>query len=231
MKKIISAVLAVIMLLSLAALVGCAGCNEPGNGEGTTTAGGGNTDTPKPEFETVNEEVYATAAVRVRSSASIESEDNIVATLVKGQKVIRIGYNEEWSLIKYNSAECYVSSKYLSTTKPDDVNDKTDDGVTETNVPDDEFTPCDNEQLYVCWKEGDNWLKEGTVNVREVPNWDAPVATALKIGTKVTRVAVYYEKDGEITGLSKILVGDKTYYISNRALSEVNYAEAATTTN
>ena len=217
MKKIISTVLAVIMLFSLAALVGCAGCNEP-----------------MPEFETVNETVYATASVRVRSTPSVDTDDNIVVTLTKGQAIVRTGYNEEWSRVLYEGEVCYISSRYLTTEKPSDYVEPSTTGGNNTNddetVPDEDFTACDNEVLYVAWKQDGVWLKSGTVNIYSEANFSAKDGV-LNIGTKVTRVAVYYETEGEITGLSKILVGDKTCYISNRALSEIDYTALEDTTN
>ncbi len=231
MKKIISILLAAVMLLSITALVGCAGCNEPVNPDNPDNPGNNPNNI---QFEQVNETVYATHAVRVRSSASSASDDNIVATLVIGQSVIRTGYNSEWSRVLYNGNICFVASDYLSTTKPDGSNNGGDSTEPSELIPDSDFTPCDNEVLYVFWQEDDGTiLKSGTVKVRDKADWGAAAVDYLEIGTEVIRIAVYYEKEGEITGMSKIKVGDKTYYISNRALNEKNYAAEAdgTTTN
>jgi len=75
-------------------------------------------------FTDCNETVYATGTVNLRSDASTESEK--VGSLSKGQSVTRIGIGivggeaDGWSKIQLaDGVEVYVSSKYLSTTKPE----------------------------------------------------------------------------------------------------------------
>ncbi len=72
-------------------------------------------------FTEVNETVYATGTVNLRSSYSTQSEK--VGGLNKGQSVTRIGVGtgeaDGWSKIQLSDGSIvYVSSKYLSTTKP-----------------------------------------------------------------------------------------------------------------
>lgn len=72
-------------------------------------------------FTEVNETVYATGTVNLRSGPS--TNDEKVGTLNKNQSVTRIGIGtgdySSWSKIKLSDgSEVYVASKYLTTTKP-----------------------------------------------------------------------------------------------------------------
>lgn len=70
-----------------------------------------------PKFTEVNETVYATTSVNVRSSYSADSDK--VGSLSAGASVTRTGVgNNGWSRIIYNGNEAYVSSDYLTTSKP-----------------------------------------------------------------------------------------------------------------
>ena len=70
-----------------------------------------------PKFTEVNETVYATTSVNVRASYSADSDK--VGSLSSGASVTRTGVgNNGWSRIIYNGNEAYVSSDYLTTSKP-----------------------------------------------------------------------------------------------------------------
>ena len=70
-----------------------------------------------PKFTEVNETVYATTSVNVRSSYSADS--NKVGSLPSGASATRTGVGDNgWSRIVYGNSVAYVSSDYLSTTKP-----------------------------------------------------------------------------------------------------------------
>lgn len=70
-----------------------------------------------PKFTEVNETVYATTSVNVRASYSADSDK--VGSLSSGASVTRTGVGDNgWSRIIYNGNEAYVSSDYLTTTKP-----------------------------------------------------------------------------------------------------------------
>ena len=70
-----------------------------------------------PKFTEVNETVYATTSVNVRSSYSADSDK--VGSLSSGASVTRTGVGDNgWSKIVYGDSVAYVSSDYLSTTKP-----------------------------------------------------------------------------------------------------------------
>jgi len=72
-----------------------------------------------PSFKDINETVYATVGVNVRSSCTTSVQDNIVGGLIPGQEVTRTGNAEGWSRIKYNGSTAYVASRLLTTTKPE----------------------------------------------------------------------------------------------------------------
>ncbi len=62
--------------------------------------------------------MYATKSVRVRESASTDSE--VVGGLTPGQDVKATGETSNgWIRVSYNGSTAYVSKSYLSTTKPD----------------------------------------------------------------------------------------------------------------
>lgn len=71
-------------------------------------------------FDTVNETVYATSTVNIRSSWSASSDK--LGSLSKANSVVRTGVGTGdatgWSRIEFNGSVAYVSSDYLSTTKP-----------------------------------------------------------------------------------------------------------------
>lgn len=104
---------------------GSSGSNNSGNsGSGSSSSGNSDgTSKPKaPSFTTVNETVYATDSVNVRSSYSTNS--SIIGSLNKGQSVTRIGKSSSWSKVKYNGQTAYISSDYLTTKKPEESNNK-----------------------------------------------------------------------------------------------------------
>lgn len=71
-------------------------------------------------FTSVSETVYATTTVNVRDTYS--SSGNKLGSLTKAQPVTRTGVGQGkaagWSKVEFNGQVAYVSSDYLSTTKP-----------------------------------------------------------------------------------------------------------------
>ena len=71
-------------------------------------------------FTSVNETVYATTTVNVREGFSADTDK--VGSLSKGQSVVRTGIGtgdaEGWSEVEFNGQTAYISSEYLSLTKP-----------------------------------------------------------------------------------------------------------------
>ncbi len=75
------------------------------------------TTTPEPTFTDVNETVYAKDTVNVRESYTTSSK--VLGTLQKGKEIVRIGKGSNgWSKVTYNGKTAYISSDYLTTTKP-----------------------------------------------------------------------------------------------------------------
>lgn len=70
------------------------------------------------KFSVVDETVYVTERVRVRTTATTDTKDNIYKKLPKGTKLSRIGYNDTWSKIMIGNEVYYVASDYLSTEEP-----------------------------------------------------------------------------------------------------------------
>ena len=86
-----------------------------------------------PKFTEVNETVYATTSVNVRSSYSADSDK--VGSLSAGASVTRTGVGDNgWSRIVYGDSVAYVNSSYLTTTKPD-TSGNPDPGSEETTKP------------------------------------------------------------------------------------------------
>lgn len=96
--------------------------------EETTNSSSGNTTTSiptttTPTFTSVKETVYSTSDnINVRSSYSTSS--SVLGSLKKGESLTRIGVATKaingitWSKVTYNGKTAYVSSAYLTKTKP-----------------------------------------------------------------------------------------------------------------
>ena len=75
---------------------------------------------PTYSFTSVNETVYATTTVNIREGFSADTDK--VGSLGRGQSVKRVGIGtgdaEGWSQVEFNGQTAYISSEYLSLTKP-----------------------------------------------------------------------------------------------------------------
>lgn len=83
------------------------------------------TTEPATEPETkptpVNRVMYVTADVlRVRSSADFQSETNTVGYLMKGTSVTILEDYGSYAVIEYKGERCYIGTKFLSETRPED---------------------------------------------------------------------------------------------------------------
>lgn len=73
------------------------------------------TEAPLEEsFEVVEETVYATSNVKIRSHYTIK-DNNVIAILETGGAIKRIGIGKEWSKVEFNHSTCYIMSAYLTT--------------------------------------------------------------------------------------------------------------------
>ncbi len=73
------------------------------------------TDIDEMVFEERNEKVITTTGVRVRSTPTTETDDNILGKVEAGEELKRVGYNDGWSKVIYNGKEAYISSEYVIT--------------------------------------------------------------------------------------------------------------------
>lgn len=71
-----------------------------------------------PEMKVVDETVYVTGDnVNLRSNKSPASQS--LGLMKKGDSLRRVGYDDSWSKVIYQEKECYISSQYVSLTKPE----------------------------------------------------------------------------------------------------------------
>ena len=99
------------------------------NSSGGGNSGSGSSGQSTPTFTEVNETVYATSSVNIRSSYSTSS--NVVGSLDAGDSVTRTGRGSNgWSRVSYNGQTAYISSNYLTTEKPEESNNKNLESLT-----------------------------------------------------------------------------------------------------
>lgn len=73
------------------------------------------TDISQMVFEERDEKVLTTTSVRVRSTPTTDSDDNILGKVEAGEELKRVGYNANWSKVIYKGQEAYISSDYVIT--------------------------------------------------------------------------------------------------------------------
>lgn len=165
-----------------------------------------NTKPSAPSFTSVNETVYATDSLNVRSSPSISG--SIIGSLSEGDSATRTGIGDGWSkVVLNNGTKGYVSSSYLDTTKPKTTeNDKKEDEEEKSNTKN---------------------LKSLTVeNYKLEPEFDPEVTEYnLTVGTDVEKLevsAVPQDENSkvEITGNTDLLLGENTINIKVTAEDE-----------
>ena len=181
----------------------------------------------EPSFEKVEQTVYATTRVNVRSSYSTDS--SIVGSLDEGESVTRTGIGSNgWSKVTYNGYTAYVSSDYLTTTKPevkptdqdneDNKNDEKEDNDKEDNNKDDEKEE----------KSNNNNLK--ILNIAPAglePKFDPNIVEyTLHVGTNIDNLLMEIEADDE-KATAKI-VGNKDFKIGENTVKVVVTAEDGT---
>lgn len=184
--------------------------SSSGSGNSSNSSSEETTKTEALSFITVNETVYATDSVNVRSSYSTSS--SIIGSLNKGDSITRIGKSSSWSKVKYNGQTAYVSSDYLDTEKPEESNNKNLKSLTISG--DYELTP-----------KFDKDVTEYTLNVGSDINSIDIKANAEDSSAKV-----------EITGNDKLLAGENTIEIKVTAEDgtvrtyKINVTKGETTT-
>lgn len=165
-----------------------------------------NTKPSAPSFTSVNETVYATDSLNVRSSPS--TSGSIIGSLSEGDSATRTGIGDGWSkVVLNNGTKGYVSSSYLDTTKPKTTeNDKKEDEEEKSNTKN---------------------LKSLTVeNYKLEPEFDPEVTEYnLTVGTDVEKLevsAIPQDENSkvEITGNTDLLLGENTINIKITAEDE-----------
>lgn len=186
-----------------------------GNSEGGNTSGGGSSntgdddeeETPSMSFTSVNQTVYATDdGINVRNSP-VDGE--VIGSLDKGDSVTRTGIGDGWSRIKYKGKTAYVSSSYITTTKPTSTEDE------KKTEEDDKKNEDDNEN-----KSNAKELSSLTVEQYKLEPDFSPDITeySLTVGKDVEdlvieAVAADENATVEITGNNGLLLGENTVNI------------------
>ena len=124
-----------------------------------------------PKFTLVDETVYATRNVNIRTEPNVSSHSP--GQLMRGESVLRIGVsNDGWSAVLYHDEVCYIASKYLTTQEPQNSgNGGTPAKVTESPSSGTVYT-------------------NHYVNIRKGPGADTPKLGQIPEGATVTRLAV-----------------------------------------
>ena len=118
-------------------------------------------------YTDVNETVWATYSVSIRSAASTDADK--LGVLVGSYSITRTGVGDNgWSKVDYNGQAGYIKSEYLTATKPADASDDTQQTVEE--------------------KEETVYATAG-VNIRAKASADADVIGTLIAGYSITRTS------------------------------------------
>ena len=180
---------------------GSSGGNTSG---GDSDDGGDKEETPSMSFSSVNETVYATDdGINVRNNPI---DGSVIGSLDKGDSVTRTGIGDGWSRIKYGGQTAYVSSSYLTTTKPATAEeDKKNEDEDKKNEEDDKD------------KSNVKNLKSLTVEQYKLEPDFSPDITeySLTIGRDVENLVIEAEAEDEnatveITGNNGLLLGTNT---------------------
>ena len=135
------------------------------------------TEAPKPTepeitWEPVNETVYAKSNVNVRTGPSTSYDK--LGQLQEGEAVKRVAIGSNgWSRVEYNGKEAYVSSNYLTTSKPQPTEPKDEEEFRTMYVVNDawyytgpgltydrvELMPAGTPVLVVVGSENNGWVK------------------------------------------------------------------------
>lgn len=151
------------------------------------------TDAPSAtEFKEVNETVYVygTDVLNVRKEPSRDSER--MGEMKEGEQVTRTGYNESWSRISFYGNIYYASSDYLTTRAPLEFSDKTD-------------------TVFIT--------AEGTLNLRKKPSSNADIVAFLPYGTELSRTGIATTADDNGITWSRLLHNGEVCYASTSFLS------------
>ncbi|MDM5198237.1 SH3 domain-containing protein [Fictibacillus enclensis] len=149
--------------------------------------------TPAPEPKTTTKYVKVSGALNLRKGATTKS--SVIKTLNDGEKVTVYSESSGWAKVKVGSSTGYVSTKYLTATKPGSTSKPKPAPAPET-------------------KTTTKYVKvSGALNLRKAAATKSSVIKTLKDGEKVT---VYSESNG----WAKVKAGSSTGYVSTKYLTK-----------
>ena len=144
-------------------------------------------------YTDVNETVWATYSVSIRSAASTDADK--LDVLVGSYSIIRTGVGDNgWSKVDYNGQTGYIKSEYLTTTKPAAASDSTQQTTEKKQET--------KETVYAT----------AGVNIRAKASADADVIGTLIAGYSITRTS-------DSNGWSKVDYNGQTGYIKSDYLT------------
>ncbi len=159
-----------------------------------------NNNSQQVTFTDVNETVYTTDRVNIRSTYSTSGK--VIKTVNAGTALTRTGVgNNGWSRINYDGQTAYISSQYVTTTNPSNTTD--DDQQNDTD---------DTEE--VTFKDVDETMYASqNCNLRKSWSTSSEKVGYLKKGEQVKRTGV------ADNGWSRIDYGGKVMYVATRLLT------------
>ena len=144
-------------------------------------------------YTDVNETVWATYSVSIRSAASTDADK--LDVLVGSYSITRTGVGDNgWSKVDYNGQTGYIKSEYLTTTKPAAASDSTPQTTEKKQET--------KETVYAT----------AGVNIRAKASADADVIGTLIAGYSITRTS-------DSNGWSKVDYNGQTGYIKSDYLT------------
>ena len=163
----------------------------------------------KPVYEKVNQIVYATTGVNVRTGPGINYD--IYKTLSMGDSVIRIGIGDNnWSKVFINNKEYFIKTSYLSLEKP-----KIEPSKEENKTEDSNSHIEENEKSEIVFRDVNEYLYSTAkmLNVRKGPSTDYVIIGGICKNCSVHRIGI------SDNGWSKIEFDGGVGYVSTQYLS------------
>ena len=173
---------------------------------------------PEDAMEVVNEEVYATVTIDLRSSPALE--DNVVAVLRYGQRATRTKKDATWSKITYQGVEYFVATNCLALYDESVVlpGDKEEEGGSTVAPDTSDFVKLETpETVYV--------VVDTALNLRAEPHINGEVKMRVGFATKMQRTALN-------NSWSEVVYNGQTYYaysdfLTNEQITDEGYTPLA----
>lgn len=150
-------------------------------------------------FTSVNETVYAKQTVNIRESYTTSSK--ILGSLQKGKEVTRTGVGSNgWSKVTYNGKTAYISSSYLTTTKPVEEEKSNNANLKSLEVDNQELVPSFSTNTVAYTMQVTNTITE--LNIKAEPEDEKATVSIqgnknLKEGENLVTISVSAE-DGTV---------------------------------